>query len=60
VRRRRRAWGLAWGGFLLSASALSLVVGARPEGNLALPLWAPALAITGVVALVLGWRAHRG
>jgi hypothetical protein len=59
IQRRRRSWGYGWGGFLLASSALSLVVGARPDGNVALPLWAPALAITGIVALVLGRRADR-
>jgi hypothetical protein len=59
IQRRRRTWGYAWGGFLLASAGLSLVVGARPDGNVALPLWAPALAITGIVALVLGRRAAR-
>jgi hypothetical protein len=59
IQRRRRSWGYAWGSFLLASAALSLVVGARPDGNVALPLWAPALALTGIVALVLGRRADR-
>jgi hypothetical protein len=59
VQRRRRTWGYSWGSFLIGSAALSLIAGARPEGNAALPLWAPALALTGLVALVLGRRADR-
>ncbi len=59
ILRRRRIWGLSWGGFLLASAAVSLLVGARDGSNLALPLWAPALALTGILALVLGWWAHR-
>ncbi|MFN8169474.1 MAG: J domain-containing protein [Candidatus Nanopelagicales bacterium] len=56
--RRARGWGLSWGAFLLVASAVSLLVGAHGTTNDALPLWAPALAITGVVSLAIGLRAH--
>jgi len=56
--RRARGWGLSWGAFLLVASAVSLLVGAHGTTNDALPLWAPALALTGVVSLVIGLRAH--
>ena len=59
VDRMTRRWGLWWGGFLVVAALVSVVVGARDEGNLALPLWSPALALTGLVALAIGLRAHR-
>lgn len=55
--RRARGWGLSWGAFLLLASAVSLVVGAHGSTNDALPLWAPALAITGFVSLAIGISA---
>jgi hypothetical protein len=57
--RLARAWGLAWGSFLLAAAVVSYVVGAHSATNDALPIWSPALALIGVVSLGIGWRAHR-
>jgi hypothetical protein len=54
---RLRAW--TWGALLLVSSLVSYLVGAQSSTNDALPLWSPALALIGVVALVIGWRAHR-
>ena len=59
VDRRIRAWGLGWGGFLVLAALVSYLVGASQPTNDALPLWSPALAITGAVAIAIGLRAHR-
>jgi hypothetical protein len=57
--RRARAWGLSWGSFLVLAAVLSSMIGARSTPNDALPLWSPALAVTGAVAVVIGLRAHQ-
>jgi hypothetical protein len=58
--RRARTWGLSWGSFLVGAAVLSYLIGARSTPNDALPLWSPALALTGLVAIALGLRAaHR-
>ena len=57
--RMARAWGYAWGAFLIGSSILSWVVGSTGATNDALPLWSPALAVIGVTALVIGWRADR-
>jgi curved DNA-binding protein CbpA len=57
--RRIRAWGLAWGGFLVTAAVVSLLVGATQRTNDALPIWSPALALTGAVAIAIGLRAHQ-
>ncbi|MCA0329111.1 MAG: J domain-containing protein [Actinobacteria bacterium] len=59
VDRRTRAWGYGWGGFLLVSALVSFLVGASQPVNDALPFWSPALAITGAIAVVLGWRADR-
>ena len=56
--RRARTWGLSWGAFLVLAAVLSYLIGARSTPNDALPLWSPALAVTGVVAMVIALRAH--
>ncbi len=56
--RRARTWGLSWGSFLVLAALLSYLVGARSTPNDALPLWSPALAVTGIVAIVIALRAH--
>lgn len=56
--RRARGWGLSWGSFLVLAALLSYAIGARSTPNDALPLWSPALALTGAVSLLIGWRAH--
>jgi hypothetical protein len=57
--RLARAWGLAWGSFLVVAAVVSYVVGAQSATNDALPIWSPALALIGAVSLAIGWRAHR-
>ena len=57
--RMARAWGYAWGAFLVGSAILSWVVGSTGATNDALPLWSPALAAIGVTALVIGWRADR-
>jgi hypothetical protein len=57
IDRRMRAWGLAWGGFLMLSAILCALVGATQPTNDALPLWSPALALGGVVALTVGVRA---
>jgi hypothetical protein len=59
IDRRMRTWGLAWGGFLLVSAVLCALVGATQPTNDALPLWSPALALGGIVALTVGVRAHR-
>ena len=59
VDRRRRSWGLAWGSTLIAAAVLSYVAGAAHPRNDALPIWSPALALIGLVALVIGIRAAR-
>lgn len=58
VDRRVRAWGLGWGGFLVLAALVSLLVGATQKTNDALPFWSPALFLTGCVAIAIGLRAH--
>ncbi len=58
--RAIRSWGLGWGGFLLVAAVVSFLIGAAAPTNDALPVWSPALALIGLVAITLGWRAdHR-
>ena len=59
VDRRIRAWGLAWGGFLVLAALGSYLVGATQPTNDALPFWSPALFVTGLLGLAIGVRAHR-
>ena len=59
IDRRMRTWGLAWGTFLLVSAVVCALVGASQPSNDALPLWSPALALGGVVALTIGVRAHR-
>lgn len=59
IQRRRRTWGLAWGSFLVSSAVVSYAVGATQPVNDAMPIWSPALLLTGLVALALGLRAHR-
>jgi hypothetical protein len=59
IDRRMRTWGLAWGGFLLVSAIVCALVGAAQPTNDALPLWSPALALGGAVALTIGVRAHR-
>lgn len=56
--RRIRAWGLAWGGFLVLAALGSFLVGATQRTNDALPFWSPALLVTGLLGLAIGLRAH--
>ena len=57
--RRARGWGLSWGSFLVVAAVVSYAVGARGSTNDALPLWSPALALTGAASLLIALRAHR-
>ena len=57
--RMARAWGYAWGAFLIGSAILSWVVGSTGASNDARPLWSPALAVIGMTALVIGWRADR-
>ena len=57
--RLARAWGYGWGAFLLVSAVLSAVVGASQPTNDAFPIWAPALAVIGAVAVAIGWRADR-
>jgi len=52
-----RTWGLAWGSFLLASAVICALVGATQPSNDALPLWSPALALGGLVAMVIGVRA---
>ena len=59
VDRRIRAWGLAWGGFLVLAALGSYLVGATQPTNDALPFWSPALLLGGLLGLAIGVRAHR-
>ena len=59
VDRRIRAWGLAWGGFLVVAALVSFLVGSTQPTNDALPFWSPALLVIGVVGVAIGLRAHR-
>ncbi len=57
IDRRMRTWGLAWGGFLLASAVLCALIGVGQPSNDALPLWSPALALGGLVALTIGVRA---
>ena len=57
--RMARVWGYAWGAFLIGSAILSWVLGSAGASNDALPLWSPALAVIGMTALVIGWRADR-
>lgn len=59
IDRRRRAWGLGWGSFLLLSAGTSYAIGAAQPTNDALPFWSPALALTGLTALAIGVRASR-
>ncbi|MGD9955881.1 MAG: hypothetical protein AB7O74_11475 [Candidatus Nanopelagicales bacterium] len=56
-RMRNRAFG--WGALLLASSGISFAVGAAQPVNDALPFWSPALALTGLLSIATGWRAHR-
>jgi curved DNA-binding protein CbpA len=57
--RLARAWGYWWGGFLLASAVVCAVIGAQTPSNDALPIWSPALAVIGGVAVAIGWRADR-
>lgn len=57
--RLARAWGYSWGAFLVASAVVSWLVGSASARNDALPLWSPALAVIGVVSLVIGRRADR-
>jgi hypothetical protein len=57
--RLARAWGYAWGSFLLVSAVVCVVIGASTSSNDALPLWSPGLALVGGIALVIGRRADR-
>ena len=57
--RLARAWGYAWGAFLVASAAVSWLVGSAAARNDALPLWSPALAAIGLVSLGIGPRADR-
>jgi len=57
--RMARAWGYAWGAFLIGSAILSWAVGSTGATNDALPIWSPALALIGATSVVIGWRADR-
>lgn len=57
--RRMRLWGFGWGGFLVLSGVVSYAVGATQPTNDAMPVWSPALVITGLVVVTIGLRAHR-
>ena len=57
--RLARAWGYAWGAFLVASAVVSWLVGSAAARNDALPLWSPALAVIGLVSLGIGRRADR-
>jgi hypothetical protein len=57
--RLARTWGYWWGGFLLASAVVCAVIGAQGTTNDALPIWSPALAVIGALALTIGWRADR-
>jgi hypothetical protein len=57
--RMARAWGYAWGAFLIASAVACWFVGSTGPVNDAVPLWSPALAVIGVVAIAIGWRADR-
>ena len=59
IDRLARSWGLWWGSFLVVAALASFLIGSRSATNDAMPIWSPALALIGLVSLVIGWRAHR-
>ena len=59
IDRLARSWGLWWGSFLVVAAIGSFIIGSRSATNDAVPIWSPALALIGLVSLVIGWRAHR-
>ena len=59
IDRRMRARAFGWGALLLVSAGLSVAVGATQPVNDALPFWAPALALTGVLSIATGWRSHR-
>jgi hypothetical protein len=57
--RLARAWGYGWGGFLMLSAIACAIIGASQDVNNALPIWSPGLALTGGIALAIGWRADR-
>jgi len=57
--RLARAWGYGWGGFLMLSAIACAVIGATQDVNNALPIWSPGLALTGAIALTIGFRADR-
>jgi curved DNA-binding protein CbpA len=59
IDRLARSWGLWWGSFLVVAAVASFIIGSRSATNDAVPIWSPALALIGLVSLIIGWRAHR-
>lgn len=59
IDRRMRMRAFSWGAVLLASAGMSLAVGATQPVNDALPFWAPALALTGLLSIATGWRSHR-
>ena len=59
IDRRKRLRAFSWGGVLLASAGMSVAVGATQPVNDALPFWAPALALTGLMSIATGWRSHR-
>ncbi|MFC6239543.1 hypothetical protein [Longivirga aurantiaca] len=59
IDRRMRTRAFSWGAVLLASAGMSLAVGATQPVNDALPFWAPALAVCGLLSIATGWRSHR-
>ena len=59
IDRRMRVRAFGWGATLLASAGMSVAVGATQPVNDALPFWAPALALTGLLSIATGWRSHR-
>ncbi len=57
--RLARTWGYGWGGFLMLSAIVCAIIGATQDVNNALPIWSPGLALTGGIALAIGYRADR-
>ncbi len=59
IDRRMRTRAFGWGALLLASAGMSVAVGATQPVNDALPIWAPALAVCGLLSVATGWRSHR-
>lgn len=59
IDRRMRTRAFGWGALLVASAGMSVAVGSTQPVNDALPIWAPALAVCGLLSVATGWRSHR-